>query len=66
MKIGNINVDVVTNALARSTMRIMGPKYMTAGMGDAEPGAQAADAALRARYDAGLLACAGRDRCIHR
>ena len=35
MKIGNINVDVVTDALASSTMRIMGPKYMTAGMGDA-------------------------------
>jgi UDPglucose 6-dehydrogenase len=35
MRIGNINVDVVTTALARSTMRIMGPKYMTAGMGDA-------------------------------
>jgi UDPglucose 6-dehydrogenase len=35
IKIGNINVDVVTNALAKSTMRIMGPKYMTAGMGDA-------------------------------
>jgi UDPglucose 6-dehydrogenase len=35
MRIGNINVDVVTGALARSTMRIMGPKYMTAGMGDA-------------------------------
>ncbi len=35
LKIGNINVDVVTNALARSTMRIMGPKYMTAGLGDA-------------------------------
>jgi UDPglucose 6-dehydrogenase len=35
MKIGNINVDVVTDALAKSTMRIMGPKYMTAGMGDA-------------------------------
>ena len=35
MKIGNINVDVVTDALAHSTMRIMGPKYMTAGMGDA-------------------------------
>jgi UDPglucose 6-dehydrogenase len=35
MKIGNIDVDVVTTALARSTMRIMGPKYMTAGMGDA-------------------------------
>ena len=37
MKNGNINVDVVTNALAESTMRIMGPKYMTAGMGDAGP-----------------------------
>jgi UDPglucose 6-dehydrogenase len=35
LKIGNINVDVVTTALANSTMRIMGPKYMTAGMGDA-------------------------------
>jgi len=35
IKIGNINVDVVTSALANSTMRIMGPKYMTAGMGDA-------------------------------
>jgi len=37
VKQGNINVDVVTDALARSTMRIMGPKYMTAGMGDAGP-----------------------------
>jgi UDPglucose 6-dehydrogenase len=35
MRIGNINVDVVTNALAKSTMRLQGPKYMTAGMGDA-------------------------------
>jgi UDPglucose 6-dehydrogenase len=35
LKIGNIDVDVVTDALAQSTMRIMGPKYMTAGMGDA-------------------------------
>jgi UDPglucose 6-dehydrogenase len=35
MRIGNINVDVVTDALAASNMRIMGPKYMTAGMGDA-------------------------------
>jgi UDPglucose 6-dehydrogenase len=35
LKIGHINVDVVTNALAQSNMRIMGPKYMTAGMGDA-------------------------------
>ena len=34
-KQGNINVDVVTDALAKSSMRIMGPKYMTAGMGDA-------------------------------
>ena len=33
-KSGNINVDIVTNALAKSTDRIMGPKYMTAGMGD--------------------------------
>ena len=31
---GNINVDVVTDALAQSTMRIMGPQYMKAGMGD--------------------------------
>jgi UDPglucose 6-dehydrogenase len=34
MKQGNINVDVVTEALSKSTMRIMGPQYMTAGMGD--------------------------------
>ena len=33
-KLGNINVDIVTNALAKSNQRIMGPKYMTAGMGD--------------------------------
>lgn len=32
---GNINVDVVTQALAKSTHRIMGPAYMTAGLGDA-------------------------------
>lgn len=31
---GNINVDVVTQALANSTQRIMGPQYMKAGMGD--------------------------------
>ena len=37
MRQGNINVDVVTNALAQSTTRIMSPKYMTAGMGDAGP-----------------------------
>ena len=32
---GNINVDVVTNALAKSTHRIMGPAYMKAALGDA-------------------------------
>ncbi len=37
MKNGNINVDVVTEALANSTIRIMSPKYMRAGMGDAGP-----------------------------
>jgi len=37
MKNGNMNVDVVTDALAQSTTRIMSPKYMTAGMGDAGP-----------------------------
>ena len=33
-KQGNINVDIVTNALKDSTQRIMGPSYMKAGMGD--------------------------------
>jgi UDPglucose 6-dehydrogenase len=33
-KIGNMNVDVVTQALAKSTMRIISPRYMKAGMGD--------------------------------
>ena len=32
--VGNMNVDVVTDALKRSTMRIMGPRYMSAGLGD--------------------------------
>ena len=32
---GNINVDIVTNALKAATQRITGPKYLTAGMGDA-------------------------------
>jgi UDPglucose 6-dehydrogenase len=31
---GNINVDVVTDALKNATQRIVGPKYLTAGMGD--------------------------------
>ena len=34
-KNGNINVDVVTKALADSKYRIMGPAYMKAGLGDA-------------------------------
>lgn len=33
-KSGNMNVDVVTGALERSTYRILGKAYMTAGMGD--------------------------------
>jgi UDPglucose 6-dehydrogenase len=34
MKVGHINVDVVTDALKHSTQRIMGPSYMMAGFGD--------------------------------
>lgn len=37
VNIGNMNVDVVTQALQNSTYRITGPKYMTAGMGDGGP-----------------------------
>ena len=33
-KNGNMNVDIVTGALERSTKRILGPSYMKAGMGD--------------------------------
>ena len=33
-KNGNINVDVVTNALKSATQRITGPKYLTAGLPD--------------------------------
>jgi UDPglucose 6-dehydrogenase len=33
-KNGNMNVDVVTGALERSTQRILGKAYMKAGMGD--------------------------------
>lgn len=33
-KNGNMNVDVVTDALKNSTQRIMGPRYMKAGLGD--------------------------------
>jgi UDPglucose 6-dehydrogenase len=31
---GNINVDVVTDALKAATQRITGPRYLTAGLGD--------------------------------
>lgn len=34
MKVGNMNVDVITKALRDSDKRIMGPSYMTAGLGD--------------------------------
>jgi UDPglucose 6-dehydrogenase len=34
-KSGNINVDVVTDALKHATQRITGPRYLTAGLGDA-------------------------------
>ena len=34
LKVGNINVDVVTKALAGCTQRINGSQYMTAGMPD--------------------------------
>jgi UDPglucose 6-dehydrogenase len=37
IKSKNINVDVVTDALANSNIRIMSSKYMRAGMGDAGP-----------------------------
>lgn len=33
--LGHMNVDVVTDALKHATQRITGPKYLTAGMGDA-------------------------------
>ena len=33
-KNGNINVDIVTDALKAATQRITGPRYLTAGMGD--------------------------------
>lgn len=37
MRIGNTNVDVVTDALKAATNRITGPRYMTAGLGDGGP-----------------------------
>jgi UDPglucose 6-dehydrogenase len=37
MKLGHINVDVVTEALSSATYRLISPMYMTAGMGDGGP-----------------------------
>lgn len=37
MKIGHMDSGVVANALAKSTRRIMGPRYMKPGMGDGGP-----------------------------
>lgn len=37
VKLGNMNVDVVTDALTSSTQRILTKSYMTAGMGDGGP-----------------------------
>jgi UDPglucose 6-dehydrogenase len=53
---GNINVDVVTDALKAATMRIAGPKFMTAGMGDGGACHPRDNIALRymaQRYDLG-------------
>lgn len=36
-KIGHMNVDKITTALANETQRIISPAYMTAGMGDSGP-----------------------------
>lgn len=36
-KLGNMNVDVITNALAKSNKRIISSAYMKAGMGDGGP-----------------------------
>jgi UDPglucose 6-dehydrogenase len=36
-RIGNVDTDIVTDALAKSTKRIIGPAYMKAGMGDGGP-----------------------------
>jgi UDPglucose 6-dehydrogenase len=55
-RIGSIDVDRVTSALSASTQRIMGPKYMTAGMGDAGACHPRDNIALRwlaAEYDIG-------------
>ena len=55
-RIGSIDVDRVTSALSASTQRIMGSKYMTAGMGDAGACHPRDNIALRwlaAEYDIG-------------
>ena len=37
VKLGNIDTNVVTQALTHSTQRILGPRYMYAGLGDGGP-----------------------------
>jgi len=46
-RMGNINVDTVTQALAKSTQRIVSPAYMKAGMGDGGAGHPRDNIALR-------------------
>ncbi len=55
-RVGNIDTDLVTDALAKSTKRIMGPAYMKAGMGDGGPCHPRDNIALRwlaEQYDLG-------------
>ena len=56
MQVGHMNVDVVTDALKNSKMRIMGPSYMKSGLGDGggcHPRDNIALRSLVERYDMG-------------
>ena len=56
MEVGHMNVDVVTDALKNSKMRIMGPSYMKSGLGDGggcHPRDNIALRSLVERYDMG-------------
>lgn len=56
MRVGNMNVDVITDALKHSTHRIMGPGYMNAGLGDGggcHPRDNIALSSIVERYDLG-------------
>jgi UDPglucose 6-dehydrogenase len=55
-KVGNMNVDVITDALKYSDKRIMGPSYMSAGLGDGggcHPRDNIALSSIVDRYDLG-------------